>query len=75
VQLPAGTTLLAYTDGVTDARGEGGERFGMERLRATLAPMCTASAAELIAGLANGLADFQAGALSDDTAAIALRRR
>lgn len=75
VQLPEATTLLAYTDGVTDARGEGGERFGMERLRATLAPMCTASAAELIAGLANGLADFQAGELSDDTAAIALRRR
>ncbi len=26
------STLVAYTDGITDARGEGGERFGLDRL-------------------------------------------
>ena len=75
VRLHEGAMLLAYTDGVTDARGKGGERFGFERLRETLSGLRGGDATELIAGLASGLGEFQIGALSDDTAAIALRRR
>ncbi len=75
LHLGEGSTLLAYTDGITDAQGAGGRRFGLDRLRERLAELSGASAAELISGLAQRLGDFQTGALSDDTAAIALRRR
>lgn len=70
-----GATLVLYTDGITDAQGEGGERFGFERLCGSLQERRDDGAAELVAGLASALGDFQTGALSDDTAAIALRRR
>ncbi|MHC4713204.1 MAG: SpoIIE family protein phosphatase [Planctomycetota bacterium] len=36
VSLDAGDTLLFYTDGLTDATGESGETFGLERLCATV---------------------------------------
>ncbi len=73
--LEPGGTLVAYTDGVTDAQGDGRGRFGLGRLRATLDDHSASSAAQLIAGLAGGLDEFQTGALTDDTAAIAIRRR
>jgi serine phosphatase RsbU (regulator of sigma subunit) len=34
--LPAGGTLLLFTDGVTEAMNAGGQMFGLERLRAAL---------------------------------------
>jgi PAS domain S-box-containing protein len=68
------STLLAYTDGVTDGQGERGERFGFERLRALLGELGDVPAPELLSGLAGRLEEFQAGAQTDDTAAIALRR-
>src|SRR5664280_1198985 len=73
--LEPGGTLVAYTDGVTDAQGDGRGRFGLGRLRATLDDHSASSAAQLIAGLAGALDEFQTGALTDDTAAIAIRRR
>ncbi len=69
------STLLGYTDGVTDALGADGERFGLQRLRKVLAELSGARAPELLSGLAARLAEFQIGAQTDDTAAIALRRR
>ena len=72
--LQAGSTLMAYTDGITDARGEDGERFEQERLRETLASLAQSTAGELIGGLARRLEEFQSGAHADDTAALALRR-
>ncbi|MGZ6673844.1 MAG: SpoIIE family protein phosphatase, partial [Solirubrobacteraceae bacterium] len=36
VELDEGQSLVLFTDGVTDARGAGGARFGGARLRATL---------------------------------------
>jgi PAS domain S-box-containing protein len=74
VSLEPGSTLLAYTDGITDARDQGDRRFGFGRLREALAELGGRSAAEVVEGLARRLADFQAGAHTDDTAAIALRR-
>jgi PAS domain S-box-containing protein len=74
LELQPGDTLVLYTDGVTDGLGEGRERFGIERLRATLAALASATAQEVIAGLAENVSSFQLGAPADDTAAVALRR-
>ena len=74
VHLKPGATLLAYTDGITDAQGQGDVRFGLGRLREAVAELADRPAAEVVDGLARRLAEFQTGAHSDDTAAIALRR-
>jgi PAS domain S-box-containing protein len=74
VHLKPGATLLAYTDGITEAQGEGEMRFGLGRLCEAVAELADRPAAEMMDGLARRLAEFQTGAHSDDTAAIALRR-
>jgi PAS domain S-box-containing protein len=74
VPLPPGSTLVAYTDGVTDAQNHNGERFGLDRLRASLGELADASARDLLAGLSSDLSGFQSGPLADDTAALAVRR-
>jgi PAS domain S-box-containing protein len=74
LRLEAGSTLLAYTDGITDARGDGSDRFGLPRLCDTLEPLGDRSAAELIEGLTRKLEEFQTGPQADDTAAIAFHR-
>jgi integral membrane sensor domain MASE1 len=66
-------TLLFYTDGVTDARGEV-ERFGAERLRELLAAHGGLAPAKLLAELESALDSFLDGDRDDDTAALALRR-
>jgi PAS domain S-box-containing protein len=74
LKLTAGSTLLAYTDGITDARDGDQERFGLERLRKTLTQLAERPAAEMIDELARRLEDFQIGMHTDDTAAIAVHR-
>jgi PAS domain S-box-containing protein len=75
VELAPGSTLLAYTDGVTDAIGEGGARYGTTRLQETLTRCRDRSAAAVIDSLTTALADFQVGAHADDTAALAVHRK
>jgi serine phosphatase RsbU (regulator of sigma subunit) len=65
-------TLLIYTDGVTDTRGEA-ERFGARRLRRLLSEHAGATPAELLATLEHELDSFQATGHADDTGAVALR--
>jgi PAS domain S-box-containing protein len=74
LELEPGAALFLYTDGVTDALGEGRERFGVARVSATLSELAGASAEQLVGGLAERLHSFQRGTATDDTAAIALRR-
>lgn len=74
LQLQADSTLVAYTDGITDAQGRGDGRFGLRRLCDTLERLGDAPVAELVDGLAGKLEEFQTGTQTDDTAAIALRR-
>jgi PAS domain S-box-containing protein len=74
VSLEPGGTLVAYTDGVTDARDAHGDRFGLERLRETLSELGPTSAVEVITGLTERLEQYQTHAHADDTAAIALHR-
>lgn len=72
VPLSYGETLLMYTDGVTDTRGED-ERFGAARLRRLLAEHAGAGPRELLTELEAALDRFQAEGHSDDTGAVALR--
>jgi PAS domain S-box-containing protein len=73
VELRDDSNLVLYTDGITDARGEGAARFGFRRLCATLEKLATGSPADVLDGLSRKLDDFQSGVHSDDTAAIVLR--
>ena len=68
-----GETLVAITDGVTDAVGEEGERFGQERLRAVLEEVREAPPWIVRQRLVAALEDFQVGAQADDTAAVVMR--
>ena len=73
-QLEVGSTLVAYTDGFTDARDGAGDRLGFRRLYETLTDLGARPAADVIDGLSDKLDEFQTGAYADDTAALALHR-
>jgi PAS domain S-box-containing protein len=75
VELEPGSILVAYTDGVTDAIGADGTRYGLQRLCDTLAQFRGRSATAVIEGLTVALGEFQIGSHADDTAALVLRRR
>lgn len=66
-------TLVAFTDGVTDAVGAGGERFGMSRLKEVLNGAQNESAMEIRMRLIAALEDFQVGPQADDTAIVVMR--
>jgi PAS domain S-box-containing protein len=72
VAVEPGDQLVLYTDGVIEARREGGERFGSERLRQGLTG-CEAPdlAVERVRG---ALWSFGARTREDDAALVAIRR-
>lgn len=71
VALRDGDTLTIHTDGVPDTR-RGTERFGDERLLATLA--AGGGAAETLGRLRAALDAFRSADQSDDTAVLAVHR-
>lgn len=73
-QLAPGETLIAYTDGVTEARAAGGELFGEERLLALLhAP--AAGPAALMERVRDAVHAYMGHtALADDITMLAVRR-
>ncbi len=73
--LEQGSTLVTYTDGVTDALGQDGSRYGFARLCATLERCAERGADPVVRSLALALDEFQAGEHADDTAVLALHRR
>jgi serine phosphatase RsbU (regulator of sigma subunit) len=72
--LAVGETLLAYTDGATDARGASG-RYGEGRLRELLRAHAGSPPDVLVAALDAELSAFRTGPQADDTAAVAIARR
>lgn len=71
VQLLPGDSLLFYTDGLTEARTGGRERFSEEQLRHHIAALGPVDASTLIADLTDLLTAFGDG-VDDDTALLAL---
>lgn len=70
IVLPEGSTLLLYTDGVTEARHRG-EILGEERLR-TIMATGTGRPADLVTSVAREVVEFSGGATEDDMAALAI---
>jgi PAS domain S-box-containing protein len=74
LELAAGTTLVLYTDGVSDAIGPDGERYGLGRIREMLDRCQGLSPSDVIKTVTDALGQFQIGEHADDIAALALRR-
>jgi serine phosphatase RsbU (regulator of sigma subunit) len=71
VTLEPGSTLLLYTDGVTEAR-RAGEQFGEAGLMRLIANLQYLSADALVSYIDTAVSDYQDGE-SDDMAVMALR--
>jgi sigma-B regulation protein RsbU (phosphoserine phosphatase) len=75
VGIEPGDTLVAFTDGVTEAQNSNGEFFGRERLYALMARPVS-SAAELLDCIEAGVQEHMGGAdPSDDITLLAVRRQ
>jgi sigma-B regulation protein RsbU (phosphoserine phosphatase) len=64
--LSPGSTLLLFTDGMTDCRRVGGESFGLERIQHTLSLLVGLTAQQVCDRLLETLREFQGGAPQDD---------
>jgi len=73
--LEPGAMLLAFTDGVTDARGIDAQMFGESRLLTLLYPHSNTTAAAVLDRIESALADYvQDGPHFDDITLLAVRR-
>ncbi len=66
VQLQPGSTLVLFTDGMTDCRNPAGEAFGLDRIRDTLSGLGGLSAQAVCDRLFDTLTAYQNGASQDD---------
>ncbi len=74
-RLLPGDVLLLYTDGVTDAVGPGGDRFGDDRLATTNERARGGSARDIVAAIRDAVDDFGATVEPvDDVTVVAVRR-
>lgn len=75
VQIEPGTVLVATTDGVTEARGEDGEIYGMERLTSAVrrSVQSASSTSAMIDSVFNEVAEFTGSRLQDDIAILSAR--
>jgi sigma-B regulation protein RsbU (phosphoserine phosphatase) len=70
-----GSVLVAYTDGLSEARRETGEQFGPEGIMAVIEDHHDASAEELAAACIDAASEFTGRGFQDDVTLIVLRRR
>ena len=74
IDLPAASTLVIASDGVTDARRRG-RQFGLQGVRRSAAQSACQSVAALVSNLIDAAAGFADGLPHDDIAVIAARFR
>jgi sigma-B regulation protein RsbU (phosphoserine phosphatase) len=75
VEIAPGDRLVLFTDGLTDAASPLGDRFGMDRLRDTIARSCAGGADETAGTVIDAVLAFQGDAdPADDLALLVLRR-
>ena len=73
-QLESGDVLVAYSDGLTEARDPGGDEFGEERLLSCVQANCTLSPPDLMECLLSTVHQFSAGtAQGDDLTVLVMR--
>lgn len=72
--LRPGESILAYTDGVSEARGPGGELFGDERIRSLLTVALRDDARALCDRVIREIDRYQESHLADDVTVLTLRR-
>lgn len=73
LSLTAGDSLILYTDGVIEARGDGG-LYGLDRLENEIGSHVGAPASDLVANLLGSVSSYDNGLVRDDLAILALRR-
>jgi phosphoserine phosphatase RsbU/P len=66
ISLPPGSTLVLYTDGMTDCRNPDGIPFGLERIQRSLSRCPDSSAQEVCDHLLQKLKNYQQGSKQDD---------
>ena len=66
ITLPPGSTLLLFTDGLTDCRDPKGEPFGLERIKQTLGKLPGINAQQVCDQLLGTLRDYENGSKQDD---------
>jgi sigma-B regulation protein RsbU (phosphoserine phosphatase) len=66
--------LVLFTDGITEARSDGGEFFGESRVEALAAAHAAEPAADIACALGDAAIQFQHGQPRDDIAVVVLRR-
>jgi serine phosphatase RsbU (regulator of sigma subunit) len=75
VQMPDGTLLFAFTDGVTEAQNAEGEFFGEEPLVRVLQRLRVAQGADLLQGVITEVRSFSGTAPQSDDITILMARR
>jgi sigma-B regulation protein RsbU (phosphoserine phosphatase) len=69
---PNGSTVVLYSDGITEAENEAEEEFGTDRLEELLRPSCAAS--ELRDRIAAACDAFVGGATQNDDQTLVIAR-
>ncbi len=66
ITLPPGSTLLLFTDGLTDCRDPKGEPFGLERIKTTFSNLPNINAQQVCDQLLDTLKNYENGSKQDD---------
>jgi sigma-B regulation protein RsbU (phosphoserine phosphatase) len=66
ITLEPGSTLLLYTDGMTDCRDTHGESFGMDRIKMNLSGLSNVNAQQVCDHMLGTLINYQDGSKQDD---------